>query len=72
MSNITLFTILYKIASSPAIARDLYISFIVFPGASKAILSANNRVIISGILASMLLKTPLRYIINSIRDIREP
>jgi hypothetical protein len=58
----------YRIASSPAIARDSYISFIVFPEANKAISSANNKAVISNILASILLKTPLRYIINSIED----
>jgi hypothetical protein len=68
MSNITLFTIPHKIASSPAIVRDSYISFIVFPGANKAIFSANDKALISDILASILLKTPLRYIINSIKD----
>jgi hypothetical protein len=72
MSNITLFTILYKIASSPAIARDSYISFIVFSGANKAISSANDKAVISSILASILLKTPLKYIINSIEDTGEP
>ena len=72
MSNITLFAIPHKIASSPAIARDFCISFIVFPGANKAISSANNKAVISGILAFILLKTLLRYIINSIRDTGEP
>jgi hypothetical protein len=72
ISNITLFAIPYKIASSSAIARDLCISFIVFPKANKAISSANDRAVISDILASILLKTLLRYIINSIKDTGEP
>jgi hypothetical protein len=72
ISNITLFAILYKIASSPAIARDLCISFIIFPKANKAISSANDKAVISDILASILLKTLLKYIINSIRDTGEP
>jgi hypothetical protein len=72
ISNITLFAIPYKIASSSAIARDSCISFIVFPGANKAISSANDKAVISDILASILLKTLLRYIINSIRDTKKP
>jgi hypothetical protein len=67
-----LFTMPHRIASSLAIARDLCISFIVFLEANKAISSANDRAVISGILASILLKTPLRYIINSIGDTGEP
>jgi hypothetical protein len=53
-------------------ARDLYISFIVFPEANKTISSANDKAVISGILAFILLKTPLKYIINSIENTGKP
>jgi hypothetical protein len=72
ISNITLFIILYKIASSSAIIRDFYISFIVFPKANKTISFANNKAVIFNILASILLKIPLKYLINSIKDTRKP
>ena len=43
-----------------------------FPGARKAILSANNKAVISRFSCSILLNIPLRYILNKIGDTREP
>jgi hypothetical protein len=47
-------------------------SLTVFLGAKKAILSVNNKAIISGFCSSILLNIPLRYILNRIEDTGDP
>ena len=47
-------------------------SLTVFPGARKAISSANEKAVISGFSCSILLNIPLRYILNKIGDTGEP
>jgi hypothetical protein len=47
-------------------------SLTVFPGAKKAISSANDRAIISGFCSSIFSNIPLRYILNRIEDTGDP
>jgi hypothetical protein len=46
-------------------------SLTVFPGARKAISSANNKAIISEFSCFILLNILFKYILNKIGDIRE-
>jgi hypothetical protein len=59
-------------ANSPALVRAFSISLTVFPRARKAILSANDKVVISGFTCSILLNIPLKYILNRIGETGEP
>jgi hypothetical protein len=47
-------------------------SLIVLPGAKKTTSSTKDKAIISRFCSSILLNIPLRYIINSIGDTRDP
>jgi hypothetical protein len=47
-------------------------SLTVFPGAKKAILSINDKAVISGFCSSILSNIPLRYILNRIEDTGDP
>jgi hypothetical protein len=47
-------------------------SLTVFLGTRNAILSVNNKTVISKFSCSILLNIPLKYILNRIEDTREP
>jgi hypothetical protein len=47
-------------------------SLTIFPGAKKAISSANDKAIISGFCSFIFSNIPLRYILNRIGDTRDP
>jgi hypothetical protein len=47
-------------------------SLTFFPGAKKAILSTNDKAIISGFYSSILSNIPLRYILNRIENTGDP
>ena len=47
-------------------------SLTVFPGARKAISSANDKAVISEFSCSILLNISLKYILNKIGDTGEP
>jgi hypothetical protein len=62
----------HVIACSLALDKASWMSLTVFLEARKAISSINDKAVISGFCSSILLSILLRYILNKIRDIRDP